>query len=58
MPDQGPRPYGEALEIANGGDGGRTDGREGQPVVQNCALSSREVDSKRVAEGVRVFKGR
>ena len=52
-----PRLDEEALGAANGGDGGRTDGREGQPVARNRAPSAREVDSEGMAESVRILKG-
>ena len=58
MLDQMPWSHGEALGSTNGRDGGGTDGREGQLMAQNRPSSSREVDNKRMAEGVQVFMGR
>ena len=57
MLDRVSQPDGEALGAVIGGDGGGTDGREGQPVAQNHASSARKVDSKGMAEDLRVFKG-
>ena len=52
MADRVPRPHGEALGTADGGDGGRADGREGQSLVRNRATSSGTVDSGGMEESI------
>ena len=54
MTDHVPWPDGEALGATSGGDGGKTNRREGQLVARNYARSAREVDSEGMAEGVRI----
>ena len=53
-----PRIRGKALGVADGGPGGGTPRRQGQPVGRNRASSSGEVDSKGVEEGLRLRKRR
>ena len=53
-----PRVHGKALGAADGGHGGRTPRRQGQPMRRDCALGPRKVDSEGVAEGVWLCKRR
>ena len=51
-----PRLHGKTLGAADGGYGGRTARRQGQPLARNRAPGPGEVDSKGVAEGVWLCK--
>ena len=53
-----PRVHGKALGTADGGHGGRTTRRQGQPMGRDRAPGPKEVDSKGVAEGVWLCKRR
>ena len=53
-----PRIRRKALGVADGGPGGGTPRKQGQPVGRNCVSSPGEVDSKRVEEGLRLRKRR
>ena len=56
--DRMPRVHGKALGAADGGHGGGTPRRQGQPVGRDCAPRPKEVDSEGVAEGVWLHKRR
>ena len=51
-----PRVHGKTLGVADGGRGGGTSRRQGQPVGRNRASSPGEVDSEGVEEGLRLRK--
>ena len=53
-----PRIRGKALGVADGGPGGGTPRRQGQPVERNRASSPGEVGSEGVEEGLRLRKRR
>ena len=53
-----PRVHGKALGVADGGPGGGTPRKQGQPVGWNRAPSLGEVDSKGVEEGLQLRKKR
>ena len=53
-----PRVSRKALGVTNGGHGGGTPRRQGQPVGQNRAPGPGEVDSEGVEEGLRLRKRR
>ena len=56
--DRIPRVHGKILGTADGGHGGRTTRRQGQPMGRDRVLGPREVDSKGVAESVWLRKRR
>ena len=55
--DRVPRFDGDALGTTDGRDGVRADERQGEPVARNCVLGTGKVDSKGVAEGLRIHEG-
>ena len=56
--DQMPRVHRKALGVADGGLGGGTPRRQGEPVGRNRAPGPGEVDSEGVEEGLRLWKRR